>query len=284
MRKSRSFVISGIGAACLFAALALTAMALPARAAEDGASAKAVLGKWQDAVITVKATVKIRVALGGNEQTKEENEVETLATIVDPSGLAVLSFSCIDPTKVFDGLMKSAGSGSPQVDINSEITDMDMVMPDGREIPAKVVLRDGDLDMAFIKPVDKLEKPLACIDLTSESKADVLDTICIISRLDKVAGRSPSITMNRIEAVITSPRRCYVVENSTLMNRLGAPVFSLDGKVVGFSLLRISKSYDKSRMGGFMSRGMDSLGIMPVVLPVAEVAAEAKQAMEIKDE
>jgi len=273
-----------MGTVCLLSAVFLFVSAVPALAAEEGASARAVLGKWQDSVVTVKATVKVRVAMGGNEQSKDENEVETLATIVDPSGLAVVSFSCIDPTKVFDGIMRSSGGGSPQVDINSEITNMVMVMPDGREIPAKVVLRDGDLDMAFIRPVDKLEQPVACVDLSTESKADVLDTICIISRLDKVAGRSPSITMNRIEAVITSPRRCYVVENNTLLSRLGAPVFALDGKVVGFSLLRISKSYDKSRMGGFMSAGMGSLGIMPVILPVGEVAAVAKQAMEMENE
>jgi S1-C subfamily serine protease len=259
--------------------------ATAAQAADEGEAARAILGKSGDAVISVKATVKVRVVVDGNEQMKEENEVETLATVIDPSGLAVLSCSTIDPTRVYSGLLKKlkASGEGPQVDIKSEIAGLTMVMPDGQEIPAKVILRDGDLDVAFIRPTEKLKKPAAAIDISGESKPSVIDTVLVLGRLEKTEGRSPSVSLNRIEAVIALPRKVYVADSSTLMSWLGAPVFSLDGKLVGISLLRITKATDKSRMGSLLSGGMNALGIMPVILPAGDVSAVAKQAMEIKE-
>jgi hypothetical protein len=256
-----------------------------ARAADEKEAAKNVLGKCADAVISVKAVIKVRVIVGGAEQLKDESEIETIATVIDPSGLAVLSFSCIDPTRIYGGILKKlkAANEGPQVDINSDITGITMVMPDGREIPAKVILRDGDLDLAFVRPTEKPDKPIACLDINGECKPDVLDSILILSRLDKVAGRCPSISLQRIEAMVPTPRKFYVTDSTALMGRLGAPVFSLDGKVVGFSLLKFTKSNDKSRMGKFTATGMNALGIMPIILPVGEVSTAAKQAIGMKD-
>lgn len=270
---------------CLMCILSMFIAASSAHAADEGEAARAILGKSGDAVVSVKATIKVRVIVGGSEQMKEENEVETLATVIDPSGLAVLSCSSIDPTRIYSGFLKKlkASGEGPQMDIKSDIAGLTMVMPDGQEIPAKVILRDGDLDIAFISPAEKLKKPAVAIDISGEGKPNVIDTVLILGRLDKAEGRSPSVSLNRIEAVISLPRRVYVADSDTLMNRLGAPVFSLDGKLVGISLLRITKAADKSRMGSLLSGGMNALGIMPVVLPAGDVSAVAKQAMEIKD-
>ena len=177
---------------CLFAPAA--------RAAEEKEAAKAILGKRADAVITVKAIVKLRMSFGGNEQ-KQESETETPATVVDPSGLAVLSFSSIDPARAYEGIMKNLRSGAdnPQVSINTDITSITMIMPDGREIPAKLVLKDADLDLAFVRPTEKQDKPMAAIDLSGGARLDVLDSVMIMTRLDKTLGRVPAISLLHID-------------------------------------------------------------------------------------
>jgi len=260
--------------------------AVYADAGEEKEAGKAVLAKCGDSVVTVKATVKVRMVVGGSEQMKDESEVETLATVIDPSGLSVMSFSTIDPTRLYSGIlkkMKAAGDG-PQMNLDSDVTGITMVFPDGREIPAKVVLRDGDLDIAFIKPTEKQEKPFTGLDLTSDAKPEVLDTIFIVTRLDRSAGRGLSISVQRVEAIIAAPRKFYISESSSLMGKLGAPVFTADGKIAGFSILRVTKSGDSSRMGGFLAGGTNSLGIMSVILPASDVANVAKQAMGLKDQ
>jgi len=272
-----------LGALCLIFIVSLSLPVPAAQAVEEGQAVTSILSKWGDAVVEVKAVIKLRVVVGGNEQAKEENENVSLATVIDPSGIAVLSFSSIDPTKVFGEIVKKQnGKDGPKMDMDSEITSLTMIMADGREIPAKVILRDADLDMAFIMPTEKPAKPMTAVDISGDGKAGVPDTVVILNRLDKNAGRAISVSLKRIEAVISNPRRSYVADSETLMNRLGAPVFSLDGKVVGFSLLRMTKSGDKSSRGGFLSSGISSLGIMPVILPVGEVSAAAKQAVAIK--
>jgi len=271
-----------IRTACFILIMSLFLAVHTAQAVEEKEAGKAILSKYGDTVIAVKATVKLRVVVGGNEQLKEENEIETLATVIDPSGLSVLSFSSIDPSRIFGGLFKKlkASKEGPQVDIDSNITSITMVLPDGREIPAKVVLRDGDLDLSFIRPTEKLSQPISALDITGDGKAEVLDTIYVLGRLDKTAGRSLSISLRRIESVISIPRKYYIADSGTLMNTLGAPVFSLAGKVVGFSLLRITKTNDKSMgIASLLSGGMNALGMMPVILPIGEVSAVAKQAI-----
>lgn len=280
MLNSRTFrysaVVCAVSISLLFAALA--------HAADDGEAARAILSKWGDAVISVKATTKVRVVIGGSEQKKEE-ETETLATVIDPSGLAVLSFSSIDPTRIYGGVLKKlkASGEGPEVDITSEIAGITMVFADGREVPAKIVLKDSDQDLAFIRPAEKLDKPAPAVDLSLVSTPSVMDTILTLGRLDKAVGGSPSVSLNRIEAIITNPRKVYVADSDTLMSRLGGPVFSLDGKLVGFSLLKMTKATDKTRMGNMLSGGMGALGIMPVVVPAGDVTAVAKQALAAKE-
>lgn len=270
--------------AALCIAAAVCILAVPAFAADEQAAAKAVFDKYHDTVITVKAVVKVRVAFGGQEQYKDESEVETLGTVLDASGLTVVSFSSIDPSRVYDGLMKQVKSAKQgaDMDLTCDITSITMILPDDREVAAGITLKDADLDIALIKPSEAQEKPFAALDISGENKADVLDTLCLLGRLDRVAGRSPSVKLARVESVITSPRRCYVADSGVLMSMLGAPAFSPDGKVVGISLLRISRANDQAR--SFMSSGMDALGITPVVLPASEVKALADQALHPDDE
>ncbi|MBI4691800.1 MAG: trypsin-like peptidase domain-containing protein [Nitrospirae bacterium] len=251
---------------------------------EDMEDSKKVIDKWNDAVITVKVVSKFRVIVEGREVNKGENEAEAIATVIDPSGLAVLSNSTIDPARVYTEIVKAKAGreGMSKFSMDTEVSDIKMLMPDGAEIPAKVVLKDSDMDMAFIMPVAKPDRPIKALDLSKEASTDILDNILILSRLGRVAGRVPSISMHRVEAIIKKPRTFYVIDQNILDGKLGSPVFSTDGKVIGIFLLRVVESGQKSSLISNLL-GINTFGVMSVILPAGEIMEIARQALEIKD-
>ncbi len=278
--KTIKFVLS-----CFFLTFFLSFLTAPAWAHEDLNNAREIINKWNDAVITVRVITTLRVIVEGRETNKIDNETEVVATVIDPSGLTVLSNSSIDPSKIYSEILKQAKTGGenmPKFDMETEISDIKMLLSDGNELSAKMVIKDSDLDLAFIRPTTKLEKPIHALDLSKESKPNILDNIIILTRLGKVAGRIPAISMHRVEAIIKKPRTFYVTDQKAFEGRLGTPVFSLDGKVIGIFLFRVVKSEQK---GSFISNalGINTFGMMPVILPAEEITLLAKQALEIKE-
>src|SRR5258706_9092442 len=154
------------------------------------------------------------------------------------------------------------------IELKSEVTAVKIVMPDGSESPAKVVLRDNDLDMAFIRPVDKLAKPMAALDLSKDAKPAVLDNLVVLGRLGEIAGRVPTVSMSAVRATIEKPRTFYVLRQDG--SELGSPVFSQDGKVVGVILIRSNDGTGRSQQT-----------LMTVALSRSDIAQAAKQSPEV---
>src|SRR5437016_5059784 len=91
-------------AAAASVAASLVAVSIPAFADDVNLKtvARATAAKAAKAVVTAKLVIKIKA--GGREQ---EAKLEVLGTIIDPSGLTVVSASAIEPTS----LMGQGGRG-----------------------------------------------------------------------------------------------------------------------------------------------------------------------------
>jgi hypothetical protein len=229
----------------------------PAWADEAADLSKAVLEKWQDAVITARVVIEVY---------ESERKTEILLTVIDESGLAISSLSSISPSSMF-------GSGMEETKVKS----VTMILPDKEEIPANVVLRDQDLDLAFIKPSEKLNKKLKAIDLKENATPEILDHIVMLSRLGNAGGYAPVISISRIEAIIKKPRTMFMTDPmKALLSGLGVPVYTLDGKVIGLNLMRTSKSTDM--IGDDLTRGMGALPTLPIILPAQEIIDIIKNA------
>lgn len=260
----------------------------PARADESGMKAAGIAKAYGDAVIQVKVVTRYRMVVQGREMRKGENEVEALGTVIDPSGLTVLSNINVDPTKAYADMLKKAKSGGEDagsVDIEGSFADVRMFLPDGSELPAQVVLRDKDLDLVFIRPTEKPARPLVAVDLSKAAKPAMFDDVLILGRLGAIGGRAPSAAIFRIEAVAGKPRSYYLVDQNAVSGRLGSPAFTLDGKVAGIFLLRAMETQDAAAGPlEMVFGGIGRLGLYPVILPSADVAAVAKQAAEKRPE
>lgn len=252
---------------------------VPARAQTDPrAAAREVVRKWQAAIVNVRVVLKTRTSMAGRELQSSDETVEGIGTVIDPSGLMVMSLGVLNPGAMMTKLMGSMGGGmaDQKMEITSEPTDLKMRLPDGREVPAKIVLRDEDLDLAFIRPVARLDAPLVAVNLADAATPAVLDQVVVLSRLGRVGGWAPGAALHDIGAIIERPRTFFVLGSPAAS--IGVPAFLPSGRIIGLLTLR---QIDAGRPGMMsMVGGTESLGLLPVILPAADVLEISKQAVD----
>jgi hypothetical protein len=257
--------------------LALAPPGVPVLAQDERAAGREIVRKWQHAIVTVRVVLKMRVSVGGREMQSMDESVETVGTVIDPSGLTVLSLGALNPGAMMNKMIGGTGSGQERMEFGSEPSDVKLRLPDGKELPARIVLRDEDLDLAFLRPTIKPEKPLVAINLADEGKPVLLDPVVVLTRLGRVGGWAPAASLQTIGAVIEKPRTFYVIETGGT-GGMGTPAFTPSGKVVGLLTMR---SIQTGRSGMFsMMSGSEGLGLLPVILPAADVRDIAQQAPE----
>lgn len=262
---------------CILTILTIGLGGLQPATADDVAEAgRKILEKHQKAVVTVRVVVKIQTSMSGTATNQDESTSEVTGTVVDASGLVVLSLTEMDPSSYYSNMMGGLSERFEGYKVESEFTDIKILRDDGTEIPAHIVLRDKDQDLAFIRPKEKLAKPLEWIDMTQSAKPQVLDPVITLNRLGKLAGRAYSASIERIEAVVSKPRTFFIPSGSVTNSALGSPGFTTDGKVVGIAAMRMltgGKGAGMMMMGG----GWDDYG-MAIFVPAEDIVEAAKQA------
>ena len=258
-------------------AAVLAATSITAFADEAAEAGRRVIAKNQDAIVSVKLVVAYSMSFGSRDQ-QSESKTEAIGTVIDPSGLTLISLTTIDPSAV---LKARARGAQADMKIDSEVKDAKIVLADGTEIPAEVVLRDKDLDVAFLRPTEKPAKPFAAIDLSKPAKPQVLDEVVALNRLGKVANRVASVSIERIDALVDRPRPFYILSPGG-SSGVGSPVFALNGSPLGIILIRNATMDGEANTASLFSSASGSLGIMPVIVPCSDILDDAKQAMEEK--
>src|ERR1044071_1232398 len=71
--------------------------------------ARDIFKKYQPAVVTVQLVVKSKFSFGGFGGDARESKQEVTGTVIDPSGLTVLSLASTDPTTLLQGMMSGLG-------------------------------------------------------------------------------------------------------------------------------------------------------------------------------
>jgi S1-C subfamily serine protease len=258
-------------------ALAASLASSTAGSQDERGAGREIVKRWQSAIVNVRVVLKMRMSVGGREMQSMDETVESVGTVIDPRGLTVMSLSSLNPGSMMNKLMGGSGSGQDRMEFGSEPTDVKIRLSDARELGARIVLRDEDLDLAFLRPIAPPEGPLVAIDLADEGRPAILDPVVVLSRLGRVGGWAPSAALQTIGALIEKPRTFYVIETGAT-GGMGTPAFTTSGKVVGVLTLR---SVQAGRAGMFsMMSGTEGMGLLPVILPAADVREIARQAPE----
>jgi S1-C subfamily serine protease len=261
----RTFILAALAVACL-------AFSIPATGAEESlpAATKRIFNEHKDSVVWVSVVAKMTFSASESKSPinipEREQKFEALGTVLDAKGLVVTALSAIDPTKELSGREVNTPSGRIKIEASSTMKEVHLTMPDGTEVPADLVMKDLDLDLAFIKPkADSKElkgvqfKP---IDLKNSTAGAIADDTVTVLRMDETLNRQPGVQGGQVIGVTQKPRNFLRVSGTAL----GCPTFSMDGKLMGINVTRSAKE----RMA------------VIVVLPSADVLEVAEQAKNAK--
>ncbi len=258
------------------AVILFVSCAATAETAEE--KALTVFNQYKDAVVTVELVVKQHFSMMGMGSESEESRIETTGTVIDASGLTVVALSATDPMGMMAGLM--GGMLGDEMEMKSEIADA-RILTEGTPIPAKVVLRDKDNDLAFIRPAETPETPLPFIDLAANGQPALLDQLVVIEKEGKVASRIHTVDITRVTGIVERPRLFYLTPSQAI----GAPAFTLDGKCVGIFVMRMMEQGNSG--GGFsplsMLSGMED-AVNVILRPTDVIMEAAAQAPAVEAE
>ena len=236
---------------------------------ETADTGRALVAKWQNAVIGIKVVAKMSMSYGGKDSTQEQKN-EAVGCVIDASGLVVTTLKETDPSSIIEEM---PGGQGEKLSVSAEITDVKYVMADGKEIAAKVILRDKDLDLAFLRPVKKLDAPMTSLDLSKTAKPTLFDQIIILSRQGAVGNRAISVSLDRISSILEKPRTLYIPDG---YGDFGNPTFAMDGNLIGIMVMKQLPKGSSSASGW-----KDTMA--QVIMPAADIAEVAKQAPATAD-
>ena len=190
-----------------------------------------LLREHADCVTWVSVTVRVELSAGGRSMPPQEQKLEALGTIIAEDGLTVLSLNKVDPTANILSRIRSPGAS-----VNVNYTEVMILMQDGTEVPAKLLLKDSDLDLAFVLPIEEKKnefKDIVFSRVPKQASEDdlpvILDEVVSIGKLRKTLYRQSTLRRGWVNAVIEKPRTYFVIENTSP----GTPVFNSMGNWLG---------------------------------------------------
>ena len=205
------------------------------------------------AVVTIRLVLKLK--LQGQEH---EQKLEVPGVVIDPSGVARRMMEA----------QRQRGS------IESELKEAVLLLEDGTELDAAVVLKDTDLDLAFVRPRDTGLKLSAVSLKPRPGTVPVLTRVFVLGRLSKLANRALAVATGEVRAYVRGPAPYYVTDGETSVF-FGSLVYTADGVPLGLLVRRFATSFDSSAGGR-------SDTVMTVVRPVEKVLELAAQAKNIQ--
>jgi len=233
-------------------------------------AAREILSDRAPAIVTVKLLLRQRFIAEGREQHSSESSLELAGTVLTPEGLTVVSDAASNPAAMADS------PPDANVRLESETGEVKLVLSDGREAPARFVLRDTDLDLAFLAPAVPLEGH-PHVELVEDAAPGPLDDLILLFPLPKALNREIGVLITAVRGVVRKPREFLAIDVFDGVQSLGCPAFDAAGRAVGLVVLRRSP-FPVRPSGGF--RDMFEL-LNPVVLSAGDVSAVARQALAV---
>jgi len=220
------------------AVVAPVSQAMPDSEATPG---RLLLRRYADAIVTVKGSVIFRATMDDRALPAQENKIDVSGTVVTPTGLTVTSLSLVDPKTLFDNLRAKIPSGQDLKLIQGDFQNLRLAFGDGTELPAKIVWRDADHDVALLAPTDPLPagRTLTCVNLNeAPAAAIVLGTYFQVSRASEAMRRMPVVYPCTVIGIAERPRRMIIVNTDAV----GCPIFDLQGRALGICLRLVVKN------------------------------------------
>jgi hypothetical protein len=250
---------------CAWLLALLVAAVPPVRAQSLPEAGRALLGKYAHSMWTAEIQISQTVSMNG-QTGKSEVKVTTQGVLTDVGNLIAIPLSALEPAN----MMRATNPQAQNLRIDGqEVVAAKLLIPEGGELPATVVYRDNDLDLAFLAARGALPSNAVPIRLADAAKPGVLDTAIVLARLENVSRGTLMVNAGYIQAVLDKPQLSYLYEHANL-STLGCPVFMPDGKLIGMVLIRFTTSVQAD--------GRETVAALAMIQPTESIRAAATQA------
>src|SRR5688572_19736160 len=96
--------------------------------------------------------------------------------------------------------------------VGAEFKEVKLRFADGREVPARFVLKDSDLDLAFMAPeTTESGREYAHVKLEEAAVGAVLGTYYFVARAPKILQRVPLVRATQVMGIVEKPRRFFLL-------------------------------------------------------------------------
>jgi hypothetical protein len=193
------------------------------------ANDRRIFKEQQAAVVSVMGVVSFE--LDGERQ---EGDFESVGTVLDGNGLTAVSCMKVDPIFAIGEIIKhQSGTAS----IQGVVSKLRIQLADGTDIPAKIVYRDADIDLALLMPdTAKPLPPFMHVIIKDRAELDVLEPLISIVRLPPIYQRRAAVGRCTVAAKLAGPQAYCVVAGDS-GTQAGAPFFRNDGTLAGIALM-----------------------------------------------
>ncbi len=269
--KPLPLMLASLACAALAHAADPAVVVPPAAPAGDVARvARDLSVRHKAALVQISGVLKVEGMPGQMEAA--EQPLEAIGTVVEASGLTVVSATTINPIKLLKSMSMGADTagmgGADLTQVQATPGQLKIRRADGSEVPARLVLQDDDVDLAFLvpepPPAGAKPAPFAFVSMAGGREAQVMDEVIGLGQLGKMFNWEVSAGVSRIMARTVKPRTFYALAPG-YTGGPGTPVFSAEGHPVGLVVLR-------SQAGEVMEAA--------IVVPAADVLDMAAQANE----
>lgn len=238
---------------------------------------QALLQKNSEAIVTLRYVLEVKM-FGGDKGEESENQIS--GVMIDPEGLVLCSDAVLGGmiTALRGMFMPFGGVEQPLV----STTDIKVfVGKEAEGLPATLLTRDSELDLAWIRVENPGKRRFAYVDLKKSAEAEVGQRLLSLWRKGRAFDAAIMVGEGRVAGMSTKPRQLYF-PGGDLGSVLGLPVFNTAGQVVGVSVLYFPDAgADASKPNP--AEIMSSFFRMPEIitgsiLPAAEVIRATEQA------
>jgi hypothetical protein len=246
-------------------ALLLAAPFAGAQEAEQTPHQK-ILAAKADTIVNLKFVLKMQISMQGQSRDQEQN-MEVRGVLVGDSGLVLTS------NVNFGGIPESVRR---RMGIEVKATPVEMKVLFGNEVEeydAQLVARDSNLSLAFVQILDLKGREVKGVDLRTGVDPEVGGELVGVTRMPRGFDCAPQLGRLFVTAKVEKPRAMWAVSGD--FNGIAHPIYNLLGELVG--VLSVQEGSEGVADGGGMMGGN---GMLPVILPIADVVRSLKMAEE----
>lgn len=213
----------------LIAAAGLVLAAIAPASADFKAEARQVFADKAPSVIGVRGLLKIEASMNGKPAGSQDKQLHTNGVVIADDLIAV-AYRTLKPDV-------SASLGKrPGLTVETELSELKLITPDGEEYDAKLVLHDEDLGVAFVAVDPKGENAdgfsIEPLDVSKDVTVQQLDDLIAIGRLPEKLRSVARVNIATVAAIVERPRMIYICQGISMSN----PVFNASGDFIGLSV------------------------------------------------